>query len=175
MTETASRPTFLGIQIEGDINRSDRKAQRPLAEFQQIVQAVLDDPTVVEFGWRQYTPYFNDGETCVFSGHGAWVRLDTDPAADDPDDPGHYGLEIGYGSKDRIGERAYEWRGSWPNRERIPLGYTGPDETRYDRLMTLENAIDDDEFCDVLLDLFGDHANVTVRRTGIQVDFYEHE
>lgn len=24
-------------------------------------------PTLVKFGWTQYTPYFNDGDTCYFS------------------------------------------------------------------------------------------------------------
>lgn len=26
-------------------------------------------PTVESFSWRQYTPYFNDGDECVFSVH----------------------------------------------------------------------------------------------------------
>jgi hypothetical protein len=25
------------------------------------------NPVLVSFGWRQYTPYFNDGEECTFS------------------------------------------------------------------------------------------------------------
>ncbi|HEX8024733.1 MAG TPA: hypothetical protein VF484_00875, partial [Candidatus Limnocylindrales bacterium] len=159
MTDTKTRPTFLGIDIEGDISRSDRKEQRPLEEFQPIVKAVLDDPTVVEFGWRQYTPYFNDGDPCIFGAHGAWVRLTTDSEAPGEDeDYDDEELEIAYGSKDRIGERPCHWEGQWPDRHPVYGAYTGPDEARFDRLMELHRAVDDGHFDDVLLDLFGDHA-----------------
>lgn len=166
-TDTKTRPTFLGIDIEGDIDRSDRKEQRPLEELQPIVQAVLADPTVVEFGWRQYTPYFNDGDPCVFQAYGAWVRLDTDPGNAEDDEPDR--LEI-Y-SHAGLGKRPY----AWADGQRLAKAYEGPDEARYDRLLALDHAVSGGHFCDVLLDLFGDHARVTVRRTGIQVDSYSHD
>lgn len=173
MTTDTTRRTFLGIEVHGDINEGDRrKPQRPMEEFAPIVQAVLDDPTVVEFGWRQYTPYFNDGDPCTFRAFGAWVRLDTDKPADDDE---YEDLDIDYGSKARIGERDYEWVGEWPNRTRVFGKYTGPDEARYDRLHALSAAVDGGEFLDVLLSSFGDHAKVTVRRDGIQVDTYDHD
>lgn len=176
-TDTTARPTFLGIEIHGDISKSDRKDQRPMEEFAPLVQAILDDPTVVEFGWRQYTPYFNDGEPCVFSATGAWVRLTTDkPAAGEDHDEEYEDLDILYGSKDRLGERKLlRWEGDYPNREAVFGPYAGPDEARHDRLVRLAKAIDSDEFCDALLDAFGDHARVTIRRDGIQVETYEHD
>lgn len=33
-------------------------------------------PTIEAVGWRQYTPYFNDGDACVFGLHGAWTQVD---------------------------------------------------------------------------------------------------
>jgi hypothetical protein len=72
---TATR-SFLGIPVEGDITAgSTRVDQKPIEELQPLLQAVLDDPTIVEFGWRQYTPYFNDGEPCEFGVSGLWVRV----------------------------------------------------------------------------------------------------
>lgn len=35
--------------------------------FNQGAQELFaTQPTLTSFGWRQYTPYFNDGEECVF-------------------------------------------------------------------------------------------------------------
>jgi hypothetical protein len=164
-TEATARPSFLGIEIHGDINEGDkRKAQRPMTDLAPIVQAVLDDPTVVEFGWRQYTPYFNDGDPCTFRANGAWVRLDTDRPADDEE---YEDLDIDY--HPGIGKRPYNWQ------TKETGAYEGPDEARYDRLHALGDAIDGGEFLDVLLATFGDHAEVTVRRDGIQVDEYSHD
>lgn len=66
---------FLGIPIDGDITRGDKRvAQRPLSELQPLIRAVLNDPTMHSFGWTQYTPYFNDGEPCVFGVNEPWFR-----------------------------------------------------------------------------------------------------
>lgn len=161
---TTERASFLGIPVKGNIRLSGKKDQRPIEEFAPIVQAMLDDPQVVEFGWRQYTPYFNDGDPCVFRTYGAWVRLDTDDA-----DAEDYQLSVE--ERDDLGTRPV----TWEHRERRVGAYEGPDEARYDRCHALFRAIDDDEFDDALLKLFGDHAEVTVKRDGIQVDFYEHD
>lgn len=38
--------------------------------FQEAAQLVFDEYTDLDsFGWRQYTPYFNDGDECVFGVH----------------------------------------------------------------------------------------------------------
>jgi hypothetical protein len=164
---------FLGIPVQGDITRGKtRKNQRPIEELQPILQAVLDDPTIVEFGWRQYTPYFNDGEPCEFSVRGVWVRTDADQDVDD-----WYELDLD-GKHPSLGDEPYikvptTENGSGWKWEKGP--YEGPDQDRYDRCHTLDAAIQGGEFENVLLDAFGDHARVTVRKTGIDVEFYEHD
>jgi hypothetical protein len=159
---------FLGLPIEGDIVRpTSAKPQRPMEEFAPILQAALDDPTIIEFGWRQYTPYFNDGDPCVFGAHGVWVRT-----SDDVDVEDLYDLEVDY-NHPTLGKRPSTY-----NRETQEYetgDYEGPDEARYDRCQALHEAIDGGEFYAVLLQAFGDHAEVTVRRDGIKVDFYEHD
>lgn len=167
-----SARNFLGIPVQGDITRGEfRVEQKPIEELQPILQAVLDDPTIVEFGWRQYTPYFNDGDPCTFSVHGTWVRTTADEDADE------YELEMW--SHRSLGEiKGGEWV-SDPDRpgrnKRVGAQYEGPDEARYQRCKALESAIEGGAFEDVLLDAFGDHANVTVRRDGIEVEFYDHD
>ncbi|MFI7096391.1 hypothetical protein [Streptomyces lydicus] len=164
---TSSR-NFLGIPVRGDITAgATRVDQKPIEELRPIMQAVLDDPTIIEFGWRQYTPYFNDGDPCEFSVYGLWVRTE----ADQGDDVDEYDLEVvGHRTLGRV-------PGTWNEETRTyERGtYEGPDEARYVRVHALGGAIQGGAFEDVLLDAFGDHASITVRRTGIQVDFYEHD
>ncbi|WP_331445820.1 hypothetical protein [Streptomyces xanthochromogenes] len=158
---------FLGIPVEGDYTAgSTRTEQKPIEEFQPILQAVLDDPSVIEFGWRQYTPYFNDGEPCEFSGYGTWVRTAKDAEVDD-----EYDLEVD--SHVSLGKRPYRQDPETGKYGFLP--YEGPDEARHDRCKALASAIEGGHFETVLLDAFGDHAAITVRRNGIQVDFYEHD
>ncbi len=157
---------FLGIPVHGDITQGETRAeQKPIEELQPILQAVLDDPTVVEFGWRQYTPYFNDGDPFTFSAHGTWVRTTADKDADEDEleMSGHRSLGKVTGS---LNEQTRKW-------EKGP--YEGPDEARYQRCKALEGAVEGGHFENVLLDAFGDHAEITVRRDGIQIEFYSHD
>ncbi|GAA0641570.1 hypothetical protein GCM10009548_02250 [Streptomyces malaysiensis subsp. malaysiensis] len=163
-----SRRSFLGIPVEGDITEgATRVDQKPIEELRPIMQAVLDDPTIIEFGWRQYTPYFNDGDPCEFSAYGLWVRTD----ADEGDDIDEYDLEVD--SHRTLGK--VPWVYSEEARKYERGTYEGPDEARYDRCQALDGAIQGGAFEHVLLEAFGDHASITVRREGIEVDFYAHD
>jgi hypothetical protein len=159
---------FLGIPIEGSIIRADkRRTQQPLEEFQPLVVAVLQDPTVVEFGWAQYTPYFNDGDPCVFSADSFWVRLDSDT-----DDTERWEMEIDGERKEALGRRPLL---SWKDGKATYGPFTGSDEERYDRVMALNDAVVGGSFDDALLEAFGDHAEVTLRKDKIIIDTYSHE
>lgn len=164
---------FLGIPVEGDINEGEKRAhQKPIEEFQPLLQAVLDDPTITEFGWQQYTPYFNDGDPCTFSVHGLWVRTDADA------DAGMYDLDLDYNHASLGQMTGGEWVDDPENpgrRKKVGESYEGPDRARYDRCHALDRAIQSGAFDDVLLDAFGDHAHITVRRDGIEVETYEHD
>lgn len=162
-----TQKNFLGIPVEGDITPgASRRAQKPIEEFQPILQAVLDDPTIVEFGWRQATPYFNDGDPCVFSVYGTWVRTDADDEVDD-----EYELEVE--SHRSLGKVSGTWNET--TRKYENHAYEGPDQARYERCQELSGAVEGGAFDDVLLAAFGDHARVTVRKTGIEIEFYEHD
>lgn len=161
---------FLGIPVNGDITKgADRVEQKPIEELQPILQAVLDDPTIVEFGWRQYTPYFNDGEPCTFGVHGTWVRTTADEDADQDE------LEMwGHRSLGKVpGEFVHNPETNTRQWQTRP--YEGPDEARYHRCKALEKAVEGGHFENVLLEAFGDHAEITVRRDGIEIEFYEHD
>lgn len=157
MTET----NFLGLAIDGDIIRRDlQREQITKEQFADLVKALLDDDNVVEFGWTQYTPYFNDGDPCVFGANGLWVRTVADAGVEDRDQ-----LEM-WSHPTLSGQR-------WEGGRKVTYDVQMPDTAA--AAMALDSAIDDGVADVVLLDLFGDHAYVKVSRDGISVDFYEHD
>lgn len=105
-----------------------------------------EHPDVKAVGWSQYTPYFNDGEECVFSLHGMYASA-TDEREESFYDEGW--TEV-YGDPED--------------------GFT---KESWDALSKLEEALNDAE--DVLRDAFGDHVAVYVTRDGIDVEEYEHD
>lgn len=67
-------------------------------EFKKVFDA---HPDLVAIRWRQYTPYFNDGDACRFSTHDFTMRLTNTPedAGDEED-----GFEYAFTSKGPIAE-----------------------------------------------------------------------
>ncbi|MFJ6010194.1 hypothetical protein ACIQHZ_31405 [Streptomyces halstedii] len=171
----STNKNFLGMPVSGDIiEGSTRVEQKPIEELAPLFQALVDDPTIVEFGWTQYTPYFNDGDTCDFSVNALWVMTTEDVEWSESGDFDHYLLEVEYDHRS-LGKVKKHWEGEWPDRELVIDGYEGPDEDRYNRCQDLDGALQSGAFETVLLDTFGDHAMVTVRKNGIEVEQYSHD
>jgi len=156
---------FLGIPVDGDITRAEpRTRQRPLEDFSPLLQAVLDDPLVTEFGWRQFTPYFNDGDPCVFGAGSVWVRT-----CDDGEDADRDALDVEYHAT--LSPRRWNAKAvRYEDIERAP-----EKAALYVHCEALADAVESGAFDEVLLEAFGDHADITVKRDGITVEFYEHD
>lgn len=106
-------------------------------------------PEVESFRWTQYTPYFNDGEPCVFSVHD-W-----------------YTVNLTNG--DQLEDVYYS---EYLNRRNAEAGNEPDLETRVaNTLHDLLGEVDED----TMLALFGDHAQVIVSRNGIDVEEYDHD
>lgn len=162
---------FLGLPVSGDITQgSTRSEQKPIEELAPLFQALLDDPTIVDFGWTQYTPYFNDGDVCEFSVNSLWVRTTADVVDEDEEYFDRYDLDVDYHRSLGTVKYDYDENGRWSK-----VGYEGPDEARYDRCQDLDSALQSGAYDTVLLKTFGDHALVTVRKAGIEVEFYSHD
>lgn len=182
MTTTDKNPrTFMGLTITGEIHYGEHPIpQRPLEEFTPLAQAVLDDPTVVAFGWKQYTPGYNDGDPCTFGTSGFWLATVEDAANPDlaecfEEDGDTYQLDVD-DYHPSLGKRPFiKWEGEYgqPDRRRVMGPYEGPDPDRHDRAHALAEAVDRGEFHDVLLENFGDPARVRFSREGIEVTYYE--
>lgn len=193
------KSNFLGIPVEGEINfYTDRSViQKPIEELQPILQAVLDDPFIVRFGWHQYTPYFNDGDPCVFSVYGFWVLTELDierfenpnlvPASVRPyydSDLTSIGapyesdsFDVSYGTHPSLGSVESEYARSEKDNRRILISeeYVGNYEESYLKVKTLSNAIEGGHFENVLHEAFGDPSFVVVNKDSIIVETYEHD
>lgn len=104
-------------------------------------------PEVKAVGWTQYTPYFNDGDPCVFSvGEPYLSTKDADfsevASLYDDDDGGH-GFEEGYALKGKLKTAC----------------------SRIEASMTSE----------IFEAAFGDHALVIATPAGFHVSEYSHE
>lgn len=133
--------------------------ERSKAMFTKVTSLLFDKhPALESFGWNQYTPYFNDGDECVFSANTSYPKINGDDA-----DEMDYDKErvTDYGAKEVNGSRPQK-----KNEHYNPaLAAAQTDVEEF-----LEN-IDDS----VLRDLFGDHVEVTVTKEGTSVDEYEHD
>jgi hypothetical protein len=108
------------------------------------------NPDLVSFEWKQYTPYFNDGDVCEFGVNSDWIKVEH------RDENGDIVLEEeAYVPYDVIkGEREAT------NQERM-----------YQNIIDVVSAVDED----VMLSLFGDHVAVKVTKDGVTVSEYAHD
>jgi hypothetical protein len=133
--------------------------------FKQGMNQIFEKHSVLEsFGWTQYTPYFNDGDTCYFNVY-----------IDEPYINGEYGEELDCLSKKNISNY-----GTWNREKKIYEGRVEVDNPNYNK--ELSEAYDDvynflnmfDE--DYFLDAFGDHVQITVKKDGtIDTEECEHD
>lgn len=172
MTATS---TFAGLNVEGEIHFGhEYREQKTIEEFLPLFLAVVTNPQVKRFGWKQYTPYFNDGDECVFGASNLWIETIHD---EDPEENDNYyshdewfSLDYGdgiLGEHDYVsGKRVYKHMEKWVVDLRIIAE-------------ELDKAIEGGHFDAVLLTAFGNHAEVTVYpgepSPRIEVEFYHHD
>jgi hypothetical protein len=149
--------TVLGRPVNGEITRRKEKRheQRPGEEFVAMLDSLLIRSNVHSVRWTQYTPYFNDGEPCIFGINDITVRLENgDDTAGDYGDGyiSTYEMTDGYGSS-AIAKPGFE--------DIAPA------------LKTLNDY--KDHFEDFVEEAFGDHATVTATLNGFDIAFYEHD
>ena len=132
--------------------------------FTEMTKVIFEEhPKVKSFGWNQYTPYFNDGETCTFSANVDYIYING-TCVDDSDWVSEK-IITNYGTWNRE-KKVYEGRTEIPN-----LNYDSELVKSTDNIIEFLRNFDEDFF----MSQFGDHAEVTVTLEGVSVDEYEHE
>lgn len=125
--------------------------------FAQEVKGLFDNnPELESFAWVQYTPYFNDGEACVFS-----ARTD-EPYVNSVD---WWGNTL---DGDDISDELYTYTGNY-NRVWTEKGQRW--QVLNDKVKSFIQNFDNED----LLDMFGDHCQVIVSREGIEITEYNHD
>lgn len=134
--------------------------------FQEKMQSVFKDafksyfeqnPEVTAVIWRQYTPYFNDGDACVFRCYAGYAAHTNAP---DPEN-------VQWGEYNGENEGVWVYDPDYGSSGDVPKKV----ETAADQFNRLLNKIEDDVF----LSTFGDHCIVRATRDGFDVDEYDHD
>ena len=117
------------------------------------------NPKVTGIVWNQYTPYFNDGDTCEFS-----VNEPSFTNAPDPE-------SVKWGEYDGDEETAED--GS----EIVVYDGWGTMPAIFDKVScdSFSRMIQSSEMEDVMKAMFGDHVTVVATREGFEVNDYDHD
>jgi hypothetical protein len=150
------------IQAELKVFEEKKKAlvEELRKEFPTMFNELFEQSARIDsFTWRQYTPYFNDGDTCEFGVY-----------ADDPNinDEDIYDIEW------------YDWKYKYHLRGDKEYANLLTDNPNIDlvecQLVDDFTKVIEGIPVDFLKDLFGDHCLVTIHRDGsIDVTEYEHD
>lgn len=154
-----------------------------------------ENPKIVSFGWTQYTPYWNDGDECVFSANTDYptvsIMVDGDTVGYDSNqgDLLVNGNEVETSDqlvrtfKD-LGVESFIRNGkeyTFDSKKGTVLANGVPLKTReayrdmfdpYEKKVSSFMGNFEDEDLKVM---FGDHITVTVNRDGVEIEDYEHD
>lgn len=120
-------------------------------------------PQIDSFGWTQYTPYFNDGDTCRFSAHTDYIKIN-DEYSDESNWINPTNI-VSYGNWDRD-KKEYVGRVEEENKNYNPELASASEE-----IIKFLSKFDNDFY----LAKFGDHAEVTVTKDKVDISDCDHE
>lgn len=145
-------------KLENDIHKVSTNL------FDDFCKSIFQKYTKLEsFGWSQYTPYFNDGDICVFTANTDYLKIN-----------GEFAEESKWYNVNSI----KDW-GKWNPKLKKYVGRVETVNESYDEVLAKAT----DEIRDFLslfdndffLRKFGDHADVTINSSGFSVDECEHD
>jgi hypothetical protein len=192
------------IQELADFNANYKKVREEFVkklvpQFAEVFeQFFAENPNVGGVVWTQYTPYFNDGDECVFRVSGKYLF----PTSTDLDDLSGYDEDL-FPSFDDIKNYVYVLENdkapanyrTWYDADAFKRTFGATKEQHildvaqtaglnkgnvvefyktlndWEKLQDTLASIDDD----IYKDIFGDHAKIVVTRDGINVDEYSHD
>lgn len=121
-----------------------------------LARFFTENPLVKEIRWRQYTPYFNDGDLCVFTVHSPVAII-----SEKDNEKYHLVEKDDFTVVDSNGNITVE-------------GYTYSGRSRLEEnLCGLSDTLRDLGF--VLEKVYGDDAEIIVTKDGITVEEFEHD
>lgn len=142
--------------------------------FKELFKSYWDlNPKVHAVVWHQYTPYFNDGEPCVFSVGDLW------PLTKENFDKWEKEGSSSWDAEELSFERDYDARkpdGSKYGWSEVP--YKVPDDTWTQEEVIAAMSVKKlnvEAMENIFLTMFGDHVMVIATRDGFEVEDFDHD
>ena len=112
-------------------------------------------PNLKAFRWRQYTPYFNDGNECTFGVNDVYCQLHEPLSSEEVDS-----ISSLYDEDDE----GDQWLNSYGEPKH-------PSQVIIKDACEVRDMLDEDS----LKEIFGDHVEITVTADGVETDEYSHD
>jgi hypothetical protein len=185
VSRTKSTSTEIKKQLEGISGELDslNKAKKELGDKTlRILKELINKSDLIDaVRWTQYTPYFNDGDTCEFGVNDIEFRFNEEihnpsdklnksskgKKDDDDEDEDDYGDDENF-----VGTYSLD---SFLDERKDVLNFKDIDQAR--KLCADIEYVHSTltQMGDALKDMFGDHVQITVTRKGVETEEYEHE
>jgi predicted RNase H-like nuclease (RuvC/YqgF family) len=145
------------------------------------------NPDFNSFSWTQYTPYWNDGDSCEFSANTDYLYID-----DEEKESSFYNAELDFKElkqkektiknllaeidklKKQGKEDDWEIKHKQSRIEELNKLNLEKTEKRFNLLKDIDDLLKNIDQ-DTLEKMFGDHVKVLVTKDGIDVEQYEHD
>lgn len=176
--------TAFGRPVLGEINRYTEglKEQHDPQLFVDALDILLKYVEAIQ--WRQYTPYFNDGEPCTFSIYGFAVAFGLAEEEGETDE-GIYFEAGDYEWKDEYSLYEYsdtekvteinKYSGKPYTTSKKVWKYGDDPEAFGEAVKAFETVLESGHHDAVLCEKFGDPSIVTATKDGFKCEFYEHD
>jgi hypothetical protein len=179
-------------KIKAELAAFEEKKKAMLAEIQKEFPGMFVDlfkqaPKLKSFGWTQYTPYFNDGDTCEFSVHLDYPLINGSNEEYDDVDEDEISIKI-YDYKkleteedvrinDEVAAKSrYHWYMGTKSIGSEGLCYNPKYDADAARVVEEIKSVLNDIPEEFFRDMFGDHVKVTLFADGeIEVDGCDHD
>jgi len=111
-------------------------------------------PKLESWKWHQYTPYFNDGDACEFSVNRDYLTISFNGKEFEDLDNSTFRADNEYAQKYQAEALAEDGL-----------------KNAFEHIKEMMDAMDEDDF----KQMFGDHMEVTVTKSGAVAEEYEHD
>lgn len=158
MTTTLKEQFNTLIQSHAELRAKFQKDAQNL--LKQICKDFFEkNPEIKLISWTQYTPYFNDGDTCTFRVNDIYF---SNAEGDDVDDI------TGWGEYDGENEDVFS-DSAWG------LKYHKVPNVNITQCEELSNILSHSDMEEVMLEMFGDHSAVRLTVNGFDITDYDHD
>lgn len=145
--------------------------------FKEVTKEFFDkNPGITAIKWSQYTPYFADGDPCVFAVNEPTF---TNAPIESLDAVSCWGEFDGEEESSEIwaiqGNLEYILNGDTHWYEGVRESIKKAGGVDIESCKFLNKMFSSSEMESVMLDMFGDHVEVTATRDGFEVDEYDHD